>query len=99
MLAGTTTGAIYGNGSYFARDAVYSKDYACSLPSGQRKMLVAEVVVGMWTKGRQGMREMPLLPGERFRRYHALVNDEQSPSIFVVQHSSQAYPAYLLAFH
>ena len=42
---------------------------------------------------------MPLRPGEQFRRYHTLVNDEKDPSIFVVQHSSQAYPAYLLAFH
>ena len=99
MLSATTTGAIYGDGTYFARDAVYSMDYACNLPSGQRKMLVAKVVVGLWTKGHQGMKSMPLLPGEQFRKYHALVNDEANPSIFVVQHSSQAYPAYLLVFH
>ncbi len=41
----------------------------------------------------------PLLPGEKYRRYHSLVNNEANPSIFVVQHTSQAYPAYLITFH
>ncbi len=41
----------------------------------------------------------PLLPGEKYRRYNSLVDNEADPSIFVVQHSSQAYPAYLLTFH
>ena len=40
---GMTTGALYGDGTYFARDASYSLDYACTMPSGQRRMLVAEV--------------------------------------------------------
>jgi hypothetical protein len=62
-------------------------------------MLVAEVAVGRWTKGAKGMRNCPLLPGEKFRRYNSLVNDEASPSIFVVQHTSQAYPAYLISYH
>ncbi len=38
MLAGTNVGAIYGNGTYFARDASYSDSYACSLPSGQKQV-------------------------------------------------------------
>jgi hypothetical protein len=41
----------------------------------------------------------PLLPGASYHRHHSLVNDPASPSIFVVQHSSQAYPAYLIDFH
>jgi hypothetical protein len=43
ICQGTTTGAIYGDGTYFARDASYSLDYACTLASGQKQMLVAEV--------------------------------------------------------
>ncbi len=38
-----TTGAIYGDGTYLARDAPYSTDFACTLDSGQKQMLVAEV--------------------------------------------------------
>ena len=63
------------------------------------QMLVAEVAVGLWTKGAKGMRTCPLLPGEKYRRYNSLVNDEAEPSIFVVQHTSQAYPAYLITYH
>jgi len=62
-------------------------------------MLVVEVAVGLYTKGAKGMRACPLLPGERFRRYNSLVNDEASPSIFVVQHTSQAYPSFLITYH
>jgi hypothetical protein len=62
-------------------------------------MLVAEVAVGLWTKGAKGMKTLPLLPGEKFRRYNSLVNDEAEPTIFVVQHTSQAYPAYLITYH
>ncbi len=43
LLQGTTTGAIFGDGTYFARDAKYSLDYACTLPSGKKQMLIAEV--------------------------------------------------------
>jgi poly [ADP-ribose] polymerase 7/11/12/13 len=99
LLAGSTTGAIWGDGTYFARDASYSHGYACQLPSGQRQMLMAEVVVGRWVKGQKGRKDCPLLPGEAYRRYNSLVNDETNPSIFVVQHTSQAYPAYLITYH
>jgi hypothetical protein len=40
---GTTTGAMYGDGTYFARDASYSLDFACTIASGQKQLLVAEV--------------------------------------------------------
>ena len=43
ICQGTTTGAIYGDGTYFATDASYSLDYAPPLASGQRQLLVAEV--------------------------------------------------------
>ena len=63
------------------------------------QMLLAEVAVGLWAKGAQGMRSCPVLPGEKYRRYNSLVNDVTAPSIFVVQHTSQAYPAYLITYH
>ncbi len=46
ICQGTTTGAIYGDGTYFARDSSYSLDYALPLASGQKQMLVAEVRSG-----------------------------------------------------
>ena len=88
-----------GNGTYFARDARYSNDYARALPSGQKQMLVVEVLVGRWAQGAPGMSMCPLLPGEQYKKYNSLVNDVVRPTIFVVQHSNQAYPAYLLTYH
>ena len=99
LLAGSVTGAIWGDGTYFARDASYSHDYAARLSSGQRQMLVVEVVVGRWTTGRAGLKECPLIPGEKYRRFNSLSNREDDPSIFVIQHTSQAYPAYVITYH
>jgi hypothetical protein len=38
LLAGSTTGALWGDGTYFARDASYSDSYACRLASGQKQV-------------------------------------------------------------
>ena len=99
LLAGTSTGAIWGNGTYFARDAKYSDDYARSLGgSGQKQMLLVDVLVGRFAQGKEGMKVCPLLPGAEFARYNSLVDRPTDPSIFVVQHSNQAYPAYLITY-
>ena len=99
MLAGTSTGAIWGDGTYFARDARYSDDYARTLPSGDKQMMLVDVLVDLSTKGAQGMKVCPFLPGQSYARYNSLVNRVQDPSIFVVQHSNQAYPSYLITYH
>jgi poly [ADP-ribose] polymerase 7/11/12/13 len=99
MLAGTSTGAIWGDGTYFARDARYSDDYARTLPSGDKQMMLVDVLVGLSTQGAEGMRVYPLLPGQSYAGYNSLVNRVQDPSIFVVQHSNQAYPSYLITYH
>jgi hypothetical protein len=69
------------------------------LGNGQKQLIVVEVLVGRWTKGQQGMKVYPTLPGEQYKTYDSLVNDVTNPEIFVVQQSSQAYPAYLLTYH
>ena len=89
LLSGTTVGAIWGDGTYFARDAKYSDDFALRLPNGLRQVLVADVVLGRTTVGKRGMKVYPQLPGEQYRRYNSLSDDQKPPSIFVVQHSSQ----------
>lgn len=99
MLAGTSTGALYGNGTYFARDACYSDTYARTLPTGQKQMLLVNVIVGRWTTGKQGMKVCPTVPGEQYARFNSLVNNVADPTIFVVQHSSQAYPTHLITYH
>lgn len=100
LLAGSSTGAMFGDGSYAARDAKYSDGgYARTLPSGQKQMLVVDVLVGRSALGERGMNKCPLLPGEQYTRYNSLVDNQDDPSIFVIQHSNQAYPAYLVTYH
>lgn len=99
LLAGTAVGAIWGDGTYFARDAKYSDAYAEQLPSGRKQMLVVDVLVGRYTQGVKGMKMCPLLPGEKYNRYNSLVDNTQHPGIFVVQHSDQAYPKYVITYH
>jgi len=60
MLAGSAVGAIWGDGTYFARDAKYSHDYTepkddVLTNQSQRKMLLNRVIVGEWVKGAPGM--------------------------------------------
>ncbi len=83
----------------FARDARYSDDYARTLASGDKQMMLVDVLVGLSTQGAQGMKVCPFLPGQSYAGYNSPVNRVQDPSIFVVQHSNQAYPSYLIAYH
>ena len=99
LLSGSATGALYGNGTYFARDASYSDSYASRASGGQKQLIVADVLVGRSTRGISGMAQYPLLPGEKHKRFTSLVNNTNDPSIFVVQNSSHAYPAYVITYH
>jgi len=95
-----TNVALYGDGTYFARDASYSDGgYAKELSNGQKQMLLVDVLVGRSAQGRHGMKACPLLPGEQYTRYNSLVDNLDNPAIFVIHHSNQAYPAYLITYH
>ena len=62
-------------------------------------MLVVDVLVGRYTQGVKGMKTCPVVPGEQYTRFNSLVDKMEAPSIFVVQHSDQAYPKYLITYH
>ena len=102
MASGARTGAIWGHGVYFARDAAYSHDYCEELPSGERQMLLNHVLVGLSTQGKADIKMYPKIQipcaSNQSSRYHSLVDNPQSPTIFVVAHSNQAYPAYLITY-
>jgi len=61
-------------------------------------MLLVDVLVGQSAQGVEKMKMCPLLPGEKYKRYNSLVDKLDKPSIYVVQHSNQAYPAYVLTY-
>lgn len=96
-----STATVYGLGTYFAVDASYSANPLYSVPStdGTQLMFVSLVLTGHYTKGESDMKVPPPHslqdPNDR---YDSVVNNMQTPSMFVVFHDCQAYPDYLITF-
>ena len=90
------SGAQYGRGVYFARDAQYSLRFAGA--PGRRCMYLARVLVGEYCKGRSAMIVPPPKNPSRSAAtlYESVVNDERNPSIFMVFFDNQCYPEYLI---
>jgi serine/threonine protein kinase len=91
----------YGQGVYFASTANYSADdtYSRPDPRGDKRMYLCRVLVGEWTLGDSCMRYPPIKgSGEAQETYDTTVDNEESPSIFVVYHDAQAYPEHLITF-
>ncbi|KAG9335910.1 hypothetical protein JZ751_003567 [Albula glossodonta] len=94
-------GVVYGQGSYFARDASYSDKYAhVSGDKSSKHMFLAKVLVGKMTVGRTKFCRPPRLhprkPG--FELFDSCVDLKKDPSIFVVFDSCQSYPYYLITY-
>ncbi|XP_064199024.1 uncharacterized protein LOC135259072 [Anguilla rostrata] len=92
--------AVYGRGSYFARDARYSLKYAAKSGGGNQHMFLAKVLVGNVTLGKatysRPPRLNPLTPG--YELYDTCVDKISDPSIFVVFDNCQCYPYYLIKY-
>ncbi|XP_019640204.1 PREDICTED: poly [ADP-ribose] polymerase 12-like [Branchiostoma belcheri] len=99
-LSGTSTGAAYGQGSYFSTSSKYSNDYAQQGAPGRRTMFVAKVLVGAYTRGQSSLRRPPPLnPAEPLgKTFDSCVNSRSDPKIFVIFDSAQCYPEYLIEY-
>ncbi|XP_029295286.1 protein mono-ADP-ribosyltransferase PARP14-like isoform X2 [Cottoperca gobio] len=98
--AGTHVGAMYGNGSYFAVDPVYSSQgYATPDAVGQKRMYLALVLVGDFTQGKRGLISPPSKSASNAADLYDSVADQMiNPAMFVVFNDIQAYPEYLITF-
>ena len=93
------SGTAYGRGVYFARDAQYSVGYAGVGGYGGRHMYLAKVLVGQYCVGNPSMKvPPPKNPSKPEILYDSVVNNQSSPSIFVVFFDNQCYPEYLITF-
>ncbi|XP_060683064.1 protein mono-ADP-ribosyltransferase PARP14-like isoform X2 [Hemiscyllium ocellatum] len=92
----------YGRGTYFALDASYSCDNKYSNPDcdGCKCIYQARVITGKLCKGESNMLEpKPVDPQiDSADLCDCAVNDENSPSIFVIFCDDGAYPEYLITF-
>ena len=90
------SGVAFGRGVYFARDAQYSLGYAGG-GGGARHMYLARVLVGQYCVGNSSMIvPPPKNPSRPEILYESVVNNQGSPSIFVVFFDNQCYPEYLI---
>ncbi|NWY57574.1 PAR15 polymerase, partial [Chionis minor] len=93
--------AVIGNGTYFAVDASYSAQNTYSRPdmNGRRWMYLARVLTGQYCTGSKGLiTPPPKDPADPTDLYDSVVDDVNSPKMFVIFNDIQAYPEYLITF-
>ena len=96
VLFGLVVGVALGQGVYFAAAASTSVGYMGG--SNQRIMFQAKVLVGECALGDPSMKEPPLKPRTTTNEHYDTTGDAtgMNPSVAVVYHDTQCYPAYLL---
>ncbi|XP_033881063.1 protein mono-ADP-ribosyltransferase PARP12-like isoform X2 [Acipenser ruthenus] len=90
-------GTAYGKGSYFARDASYSHNYA-KTKDGQHIMFAAKVLVGEFTRGNSSFKRPPSKDARSTGLYDSCVDNTDNPSIFVIFEKHQIYPEYVIEY-
>ncbi|XP_070560254.1 uncharacterized protein [Ptychodera flava] len=89
---------LFGQGTYFARDASYSDCYSSDDDHGQRHMFLAYVLVGRYTVGQRSYKRPPEINTLTGELYDSCVNRQNDPTVFVIFDREQCYPAYLINF-
>ncbi|XP_068102386.1 protein mono-ADP-ribosyltransferase PARP14-like [Hyperolius riggenbachi] len=91
--------AMYGNGTYFARDASYSTNYSPADGNRQRHMYLARVLTGSFCAGRSGMIAPPAKSSANATDlYDSVTDNVRNPSMFIIFNDIQAYPEYHIIF-
>ena len=92
-------GAVYGNGVYFHVNASTSAKYCSPDTNGRCYMYCCQVLTGDYTNGKSGIVEPPIKDIDTHNLYHSVVDNIESPSMFVIFNDYQAYPQYLITFN
>jgi len=99
LMSGTRGNALWGSGTYFARDAkyVYDGGFCSPCADGSRQILLCLLMNGFVCLGdpdHKGV--LPFRQGRH--RYNASADSLSNPEIFVTQSPGAAYPAYVITF-
>lgn len=91
--------AVYGFGSYFARDMSYSAEIRFSPPdtAGHKYVYVARVLVGMYCTANTESMDRPPKQSNGLS-FDSVVDSLYDPSVFVIFRDTRAYPEYLYEF-
>ena len=90
----------FGKGAYFAKKSSYSARAIYATPDDNklRRMYIARVLVGKFTKGKENLPEPPLIDNNQNVRYDSVVDNVANPEIFVIFFDYQSYPEYLITY-
>uniref|UniRef100_A0A8D3BFN3 TCDD inducible poly(ADP-ribose) polymerase n=1 Tax=Scophthalmus maximus TaxID=52904 RepID=A0A8D3BFN3_SCOMX len=91
---------MFGQGSYFARKAVYSHNFSKRSPKGVHCMFLAKVLTGRFTVGNPSMRRPPPInprdPSSDL--YDSCVDNWVDPQIYVIFNDDQSYPYFIIHY-
>lgn len=91
---------MFGQGSYFARKAVYSHNFSKRSPKGVHCMFLAKVLTGRLTVGNPSMRRPPPInprdPSSDL--YDSCVDNWVDPQIYVIFNDDQSYPYFIIHY-
>ncbi|XP_077397507.1 protein mono-ADP-ribosyltransferase TIPARP [Festucalex cinctus] len=91
---------MFGQGSYFARKAVYSHNFSKRSPKGVHCMFLAKVLTGRFTVGNPSMRRPPPInPRDASSDlYDSCVDNWVDPQIYVIFNDDQSYPYFIIHY-
>lgn len=91
---------MFGQGSYFARKAVYSHNFSKRSPKGVHCMFLAKVLTGRFTVGNPSMRRPPPInPRDSSSDlYDSCVDIWVDPQIYVIFNDDQSYPYFIIHY-
>ncbi|XP_068601591.1 protein mono-ADP-ribosyltransferase TIPARP [Brachionichthys hirsutus] len=91
---------MFGQGSYFARKAVYSHNFSKRSPKGVHCMFLAKVLTGRFTLGNPSMRRPPPInprdPSSDL--FDSCVDNWVDPQIYVIFNDDQSYPYFIIHY-
>jgi len=88
----------YGDGTYFASEAMGSLMYATTDSVGTKHMFLCDLLVGDCCKGRSRMKVPEPKDGMQNIPHETMVDKRRNPTIFVATKDDQARPRYLVTF-
>ncbi|CAL4124620.1 unnamed protein product, partial [Meganyctiphanes norvegica] len=98
-LHGTSTGNVYGRGTYFSPDVKLSYGYCQPDPSsGSKYMFIAKVAVGTMIVGDSSMARPPINNATSMP-YDTTVNNMSNPTIIVKYDKQEYYPEYIVTLN
>ncbi|XP_066565527.1 protein mono-ADP-ribosyltransferase TIPARP isoform X2 [Amia ocellicauda] len=91
---------MFGQGSYFARKAIYSHNFSKRSPKGVHYMFLAKVLTGKFTVGNPTMRRPPPLNSSDASSdlFDSCVDNWIDPQIFVIFNDDQSYPYFIIQY-